>query len=355
MLSAENTFTTGSLSWSNTLYDKLDGKDLYWITLKNGTTTVRITNIGCSITSIHTPDRNGVQRNIVAGFDSPMDYIRNPWYFGCIVGRCVNRIGGARFYLDGQAIHLSMNDDCNHLHGGFVGFHKKIWDIRGSIHNAQEVGVIFEYTSPDGEEGYPGNLHILVKYTLNAQNKLSLSYTATTDKRTPVNLANHSYFNMTGFEDALITNHQLMVHAKGYTEKSAHNLPTGNILPVSGTPLDLLTSVRIGDRIQGLAMDKGFDHNYVLDSVSPAAELYDPLSGRVLRVTTDQPGLQVYTANWWDGAIRGAHPEPYRQHGAIALETQAFPDSPNRPEFPNIILSPGETYHANTVFEFDLK
>ena len=355
MLSTERTFTAGSLSWSNTLYDKLDGKDVYLITLKNGTTTVHITNIGCSIMSIHTPDRQGVHRNIVAGFASPMDYLRNPWYFGCIIGRYVNRIGGARFSLDGQAVHLSMNDDCNHLHGGYGGFHKKIWDMEGSIHNTQEVGVIFAYTSPDGEEGYPGKLQVQVKYTLDQQNRLTLSYMAVTDRRTPVNLANHSYFNLTGFDDPLISNHWLMVRAKGYTEKSIHNLPTGNVLPLAGTPLDLSAAVRIGDRIGRFVNDKGFDHNYVLDGEDPAAELYDPLSGRMLRVMTDQPGIQVYTANWWDGAIKGAHPEPYRQHGAIALETQAFPDSPNWPAFPNTILNPGETYHANTIFEFNIK
>ncbi|MDO6431051.1 aldose epimerase family protein [Flavitalea sp. BT771] len=354
MLSTERTYTAGTLSWSNTLYDKLDGQEVYWITLKNGATTVRITNIGCSITSIHTPDRHGVQRNIVAGFDSPVDYLRNPWYFGCIIGRYVNRIGGGRFHLDGQAFQLSRNDDGNHLHGGFGGFHRKIWGMGGAILNAQEVGVIFEYTSPDGEEGYPGNLQVRVKYTLDQQNRLALSYTAVTDRRTPVNLANHSYFNLTGFDDPLIANHRLMIHAKAYTEKSTHNLPTGNLLPLAGTPLDLSAAARIGDRIGQLAMDKGFDHNYVLDGIRPAAALYDPLSGRMLRVTTDQPGIQVYTANWWDGAIKGAHPEPYRQHGAIALETQAFPDSPNRPDFPSTILNPGETYHANTVFEFDL-
>jgi aldose 1-epimerase len=347
--------TKASLSYHSTLYDKLDDKDIYWISLKNGVTTVRITNIGGAITSIHTSDRNGVQQNIVAGFDDPMEYMRNPWYFGCVVGRVVNRIGGALFYLDGQPVRLSMNDGCNHLHGGFGGFHKKIWYLKDFIHNAREVGVIFEYTSPDGEEGYPGNLHVQARYTLDLENKLGLRYTAVTDKRTPINLSNHSYFNLSGFEDQTVANHRLMIHAKSYTEKHMHNLPTGNILPVAGTALDLTTPVRIGDRIDQLPADRGFDHNYVLDKTAPSGELYDPASGRVLRITTDQPGIQVYTANWWDGAVKGAHFEPYGQHGAVALETQAFPDSPNRPEFPNTILSPGETYHANTVFEFDLK
>ncbi|HVW61627.1 MAG TPA: aldose epimerase family protein [Puia sp.] len=334
---------------------KLDGKGIWWFTLRNGAMTVRITNIGCSITSIHTSDRDGVQQNIVAGFDSPMEYIRNPWYFGCIVGRVVNRIGSAVFNLDGHAVRLSTNDGDNHLHGGFEGFHKKIWDVKSVIHHATEAGVIFEYTSPDGEEGYPGCLQVQVKYMLNTENKLSLSYTATTDKRTPVNLANHSYFNLSGFCNQQITDHELMVHAKDYTEKYMQNLPTGRILPVTGTPLDLSRPVRIGDRIDQLAADRGFDHNYVLNGQAPAAVLYDPGSGRVLRVVTDQPGIQVYTANWWDGTIKGAHDRPYLRHGALALETQAFPDSPNHPEFPDTILSPGEVYRANTVFEFDIQ
>lgn len=334
---------------------KLNGKDIWWFTLKNGTTTVRITNIGCAITSIHTSDRNGAQGNIVAGFDTPMEYAHNPWYFGCIVGRVVNRIGGAIFNLDGHAVRLSMNDGDNHLHGGFEGFHKKVWDVKGVIHHATEVGVTFEYTSPDGEEGYPGRLHVQVKYTLNTENRLNSSYTATTDKRTPVNLANHSYFNLSGFCNQQIKDHELVVYAKNYTEKYAQNLPTGRILSVTGTPLDLSRPVRIGDRIDQLAADRGFDHNYVLDGKVPAAVLYDPGSGRVLRVVTDQPGMQVYTANWWDGTIKGAHDRPYQRHGALALETQAFPDSPNHPEFPDTILSPGEIYRANTVFEFDIQ
>jgi len=333
------------------VFGRLDGKDIFWITLRNGTTTVRLTNIGCSITSIHTPDRKGTIKNIVAGFASPMDYIRNPWYFGSIIGRYVNRIGGSLFYLDRQAVQLSTNDGSNHLHGGFEGFNRKIWSLKETLDN----GVVFEYVSPDGEEGYPGNLCVQMKYTLHEDNRLELGYTAVTDKRTPVNLSNHSYFNLTGFDDPTIRDQVVMINAKGYTEKYAQNLPTGNILPLEGTPLDLSKPVRFGDRIDKLPFDRGFDHNYVLDGNRPAAEVYDPSSGRVLRVITDQPGIQLYTANWWDGSLRGAHIHAYRQHGAFALETQAFPDSPNRPEFPNTILTPGEIYCTNTIFEFDIK
>jgi len=349
-----------SSSYSGTLYDHLRGKDVYWITLRNGDTVIRITNLGCIITSIHTPDREGVRKNIVAGFEEPGNYEQNPYYFGCVVGRTINRIGGGKFLLNGDMVQLSQNDGVNHLHGGFAGFDKKIWDIAGVIHSKGEVGVVFSYTSRDGEEGYPGNLDVQVKYVLTPENRLLMEYKAVTDKRTPVNLSNHSYFNLTGFDNPLVTDHWLTVHAEKYTEKNEFNLPTGNILPISGTPLDFSTPKRIGDHIGQFPLDGGFDHNYVLekqlpDELAPAAELYDPSTGRGLRVATDRPGLQVYTANWWDGSLYTPDGQPYAQHGAVALETQAFPDSPNQPSFPGIILEPGDTYRATTVFEFAVK
>jgi aldose 1-epimerase len=356
MLTAPNESST--LSWTRTLYDMINGKEIFLITLRNKEMTVTITNIGCAIISIHAPDRSGQSKNIVAGFADPSGYIRNPWYFGCVVGRVVNRIGGARFFLEGREVRLSRNDGNNHLHGGFGGLHTRIWDMQRVIHEDGEVGVVLGYTSPDGEEGYPGNLHVQVKYTLNMDNRLSMDYTALTDKPTPVNLSNHSYFNLSGFEAPVIIDHVLMIPATRYTEKDGINLPTGNILPVSGTPLDFTQPVRIGKCIDQFPLDKGFDHNYVLAAGAagqrvPAAELYDPYSGRRLRVTTDRPGIQLYTANWWDGTVTGSHGIPYVQYGAVALETQAFPDSPNHPQFPDTILSPGETYRATTTFEFD--
>lgn len=346
--------------YSSTLYDHVQGKDIYWITLRNGSTVVRITNLGCAITSILTPDREGVHKNIVAGFEEPGDYKNNPYYFGCVVGRTINRIGEGRFPLEGRTIQLSQNHGHNHLHGGFEGFNKKIWDIAGVIHGEGEVGVTFSYTSRDGEEGYPGNLQVQVRYILSPENKLLITYKATTDKKTPVNLSNHSYFNLTGFANPVITDHLLKIHAEKYTEKNADNLPTGNILPLSGTSLDFSRPKKIGDHIDQFPLDKGFDHNFVLTPVSsgtlrPAAELYDPSSGRMLRITTDRPGMQLYTANWWDGSLLAPDGRPYVQHGAVALETQAFPDSPNHADFPDTILTPDETYRATTVFEFIVK
>ena len=336
--------------------------------LSNGKVRVGILNLGATITGIETADRSGRMKNIVAGFADQEQYWQNEYYLGCVVGRCANRISQGRFRLDGTEIRLSVNNDGNHLHGGFEGLHRKVWKLHSRINSAAEAGIVLEYMSPDGEEGYPGNLRIQVTYLLDKTGRFSISYTAVTDKSTPVNLTNHSYFNLSGFERPTIGDQQLQVFASGYTEKNELNLPTGRIIPLNGTPMDFSTSRRIGDRIHDLLLDKGYDHNYVLDQadqvtgavgagagIVPAAELYDPVSGRSLRVLTDRPGLQVYTANWWDGKIIGQQDVPYVQHGAVALETQAFPDSPNQPSFPDIILRPGEVYNTTSIFEFTTK
>lgn len=311
---------------------------------------VRVTNVGCSIMSIETPDRDGQRRNIVAGFSRPEEYLDNPWYFGAVVGRYVNRIGGGRFMLDGKEISLSRNNDGNHLHGGVHGLHSKVWEVLHSDGSS----AVFCCTSPDGEEGYPGNLSVQVHYRLEG-NRLYIEYKAMTDRRGPVNLSNHSYFNLSGFVGAPdILGHRLRVAAGFYTEKGEGNMPTGRILTVADTPLDLREAGVLGEHIDPCGVDRGLDLNYVLDvGTRTAAELFDPGSGRRLRVETDRPGLQVYTANWWDGSLRGEQGVAYGQYGAVALETQAFPDSPNRPEFPDTILSPGEVYQAQTVFQFD--
>lgn len=325
--------------------------------LSNSKVRVGIINLGATVTLLETPDREGNRKNIVAGFADQGQYWQNEYYLGCIVGRYANRIGGGRYSLNGEEIRLSVNNDGNHLHGGFEGLHRKIWTLRSQIDTGDETGIVLEYMSADGEEGYPGNCRIQVSYVLDKTGRFSISYTAVTDKPTPVNLTNHSYFNLSGFERPTISDHWLRVWADRYTEKNALNLPTGRLLPLAGTPMDFSTSRRIGECIDQLPLDMGFDHNYVLDGdgLRSAAELYDPVSGRYLRVLTDQPGLQVYTANWWDGAIVGRQGVPYVQHGAVALETQAFPDSPNQPSFPDTILRPGEVYRTTTIFEFGSK
>ncbi len=325
--------------------------------LDNGGIRVVIINLGATIVSIDVPDRAGLAGNIVAGFADEDRYRQNQHYLGCIVGRYANRIGGGRFLLDGNPVQLSVNDGTNHLHGGVEGFHRQVWDLHSRIDNGKEVGIVLEYLSRDGEEGYPGNCRVRVTYILDDAGRLSIAYEAVTDKKTPVNLSNHSYFNLTAFETPVIDDHLLRVNAARFTEKNGCNLPSGRIVPVEGTALDFLEPRRIGEMIGDLPVDRGYDHNYVIDrehggELVPAAELYDPRSGRRLRVLTDQPGIQVYTANWWDGTIPGRQGRRYVQHGAVALETQAFPDSPNHPGFPDTLLVPGAVYRTKTIFEF---
>lgn len=333
------------------------GAPLFRIVLQNDELEVHLTNLGATIMAVYAPDKDGVKKNVVAGFAKPVAYADNPAYFGCTVGRYANRIAAGRFTLDGQVMQLPVNNGPNHLHGGVDGFHKKVWQVTGYGDNANEVWATFTYRSQDGEEGYPGNMDVSVRYSLDIDNYLWIEYSAVTDKRTPVSLTNHSYFNLSGFEQAQITNHLLQVNTGYYTEKSELNVPTGRILPVDGTALDFTEAKPIGDGIAAFPADKGYDHNFVLKrensaEIVEAALLQDPVSGRVVKVLTDMPGIQVYTANWWEGEITGQQGVPYVQYGAVALETQSFPDSPNHPEFPGTILEPGETYERTTAYLF---
>ncbi|RYY53254.1 MAG: galactose mutarotase [Chitinophagaceae bacterium] len=318
--------------------------------LKRAEIEVKISNYGACIMSVAVPDKNGVKANVVAGFDDPADYLSEHPYFGTIVGRVANRLAGASFPLDGRTVQLSLNEKVNQLHGGFEGFDKKYWRVKEHTDTMLELA----YTSPDGEEGYPGTLETTVRYTLSPANSLLVEYTATTDKPTIVSLTNHSYFNLSGFESDTIYDHRLKLNADHYTIKNATNTSTGEFGNVKNTALDFHQEKRIGDRIHEMVTDRGYDHNYVLkDGPAPAATLYDPVSGRSLNVYTDQPGVQVYTSNWWDGTIKGSQGKYYQQHGAVALETQGFPDAPNHPSFPSMVLRPGETYHSYTIFEFN--
>ena len=350
--------------------------------LTRGPVRVGILDLGATISFVEMPDRSGCVKNVVAGFAHPEEYARNEYYFGCVVGRYANRIGGGRFPLDGRIVQLSVNNGGNHLHGGFEGLHRKRWKLHSHIERDSATGLVLECTSPAGEDGYPGNCRIQVTYLLDTAARLSIHYSATTDAATPVNLTNHSYFNLSGFDNPVIDDHLLRVYAGRYTQKNGSNLPTGRLLPVQNTPFDFTTPSRLGDRLDQHTPDKGYDHNFVLDqsdaaklavepgipapvslAVEPgdpapvrlAAELEDPGSGRRLQVFTNQPGIQVYTANWWDGHLTGPQGVPYVRHGAIALETQAFPDSPNHPSFPDTIVRPGEIYQTTTIFEFTTK
>lgn len=326
------------------------------IILQNKEYTVELTNTGASIVAIYAPDKNGTKKNIVAGFEDLSEYNINKDYLGCVVGRCTNRIANGRFTLNGKEYQLPVNNGINHLHGGFNGFHLKHWQVDAYAEGENNCSVTFSYISIDGEEGYPGTVHVKVQYVL-SENSLTAQFTAVTDKDTPINLTNHSYFNLSGFEQPEILNHTLQINADYYTEKSPLNVSTGKILSVTGTALDFRISKTIGKGIHSFPADMGYDYNFVLQSkkeIITAAILNDPFSGRTLTVYTNKPGIHIYTANYWDGSTVGTQNKSYIKHGAVALETQLFPDSVNHPHFPDCILKPGEVYDYTTIFQFDI-
>lgn len=333
-------------------YPIADNNNIFLYQLGNANVEVEISNYGCTIVSINTPDIHGQTANIIAGFENITDYTRDHPYLGCVVGRYANRIAFGKFKIEDREYVLPVNDGKNHLHGGYKGYNKKVWKPEGEIKEHDRAGVLFSYTSVDGEEGYPGNLKVLVEYILTGQDELIINYEAVTDKPTIVNLTNHSYFNLSGFQTPTIYDHLLKINANSYTEKNENNVPTGCFKSVLNTPYDFLQFKAIGEHIHLLKDDRGYDVNYVLDETSPSVELYDPVSCRLLKVFTDRPGVQVYTANWWDGTLKGSHSQPYLQHAAIALETQTFPDAPNHPHFPGTILYPGQLFKTKTIFQF---
>jgi aldose 1-epimerase len=333
-----------------------DGKtaDLYTLTNANGL-VAKITNFGATVTELHVPDKEGKLTDVVLGFDHLDGYLKGSPYFGSTVGRVGNRIARARFTLEGKTYTLAANNGRNHLHGGIKGFDKVLWKAQAKKGAAS---VAFTYTSPDGEEGYPGKLDVTVVMTLSDANELRLDYTAVTDKPTPVNLTNHSYFNLAGAGDVL--SHDLMLAADGFTASDAELIPTGEIKPVKGTPLDFTTAKPIGSRFSGLKSNPvGYDDNFVLNSggksLALAARVHESVSGRVMEVLTTEPGIQLYTGNFLDGTLTGKGGAVYRQHAGLCLETQHFPDAVNQPKFPSIILRPGQTYQQTTIYKFGTK
>ena len=336
--------------------NKINGQEVFTFSVSNGYLDITFTNYGCTLISIFAPDKNGDKKNVVSGFDSPEAYLDPHPYFGSIVGRFANRIEFGKFVLNGIPYQLPINREPNHLHGGINGFNKKVWSVKEVISNEEAAGVVFTYTSTDKEEGYPGTMEVTVTYLLNSNSELILKYEATSDQPTIVNLTNHSYFNLSGFIGATIYEHQLKVNAAYYTKKNNNNVPSGEISAVENTPLDFRESKPVGENINEMMKDNGYDHNFVLDNktgaVALAATLYEPVSGRLLQVLTDQPGIQVYTANLWDDSITGSHGISYSKHAAIALETQNFPDAPNHTNFPSAVLLPGETYATTTIYHF---
>lgn len=332
-----------------------DGTPVKLFTATNARgTVVKFTNFGLIVTEIRVADRSGKLADVVLGFDNLDQYLKPHPFFGAVAGRYANRIAGGRFTLDGREYKLALNNGPNHLHGGLQGFDKKVWSATLLPEKPREASVQFDYLSPDGEEGYPGNLAVTVIYTLTDDNELKIDYSATTDKATPINLTNHSYFNLSGSGDIL--GHELLLPADRYTPVDDTLIPTGAIAPVKGTPLDFTTPQIIGARIDQLKPQPGgYDHNYVLNNTakSPAlaARLHEPISGRIMEVFTTQPGIQLYTANFLDGKLAGIG-GTYHQHAGLCLETQHFPDSVNHPNFPSAILRPGENFQETTVFKF---
>ena len=339
-----------------------DGKtvEIYTLTNAHGV-QMRVITYGGIITSLKLPDRSGRLGDIVLGFDTLDGYLKDPPYFGAVIGRYGNRIAKGQFTLDGKTFKLATNNGPNHLHGGVKGFDKVVWNaVPGT--DANGVSVALSRTSPDGEEGYPGNLQATVRYTLTDKNELAIDYRATADKATPVNLTQHSYFNLAD-DSSDILGHELTIRAGRYTPVDATLIPTGEMAAVEGTPFDFRKATTIGARIATenaqLKNGGGYDHNWVLDrsggGLQPAARLVDPKSGRTLEVATTEPGLQFYSGNFLDGTLTGKGGRLYGRRAGFCLETQHYPDSPNHSNFPSTILKPGQTYSSQTVFAFGVQ
>ncbi len=331
--------------------------DIYTLTNKAGL-EARITTYGAILVSLKLPDRTGVFADVNLGFDALPGYLGTHPYFGAVIGRYGNRIAKARFTVDGVEYSLPANNNGNTLHGGIRGFDKVVWAAE-PVRGADGAGVRLSYLSKDGEEGFPGNLSVTVEYTLTESNELRIDYEAVTDRKTPVNLTNHAYWNLKGEGRGDVLGHVLRLEADAITavDSAANLIPTGEILPVAGTPFDFTAPHAIGERIA--KVEGGYDHNFVLRSgggaLALAAHVEEPESGRVLEIWTDQPGIQLYTGNFLDGTVVGKGGKAYQKHFAFCLETQHFPDSPNHPNFPSTILEPGQTYRTTTVHKFSVK
>ncbi|MGC8825109.1 MAG: aldose epimerase family protein [Bacteroidales bacterium] len=337
---------------------KIDGKQVNLYTLKNDSgMVVKITNFGARIVSVLVPDKNGKYADIALGFSSLDGYLNDDMYLGCVVGRYANRIGKATFTLDGKTYKLYDNDHGNSLHGGLKGFDKKVWDA-----TQQGDTLTLTYTSPDGEEGYPGTLQVTVQYILTNNNELVMKYQATTDKKTVINLTNHAYYNLQGEGNGDILDHFLEIFASQTTLVDSLLIPTGALADVTNTPFDFRKPRKIGERInednEQLKNGRGYDHNWVLDKkeneLALAVRLTDSISGRVLELYTTEPGVQVYTGNFMNGKVVGKSGKPYNYRGAIAIEPQHFPDSPNKPNFPSVVLEPGKTYTQTSIVKLSV-
>lgn len=344
---------------SKALFGETEGQKIYQYTLKNSKgMLVKVINYGGTITDIITPDKNKQMASVVLGFDSLKSYTgRENSVMGASIGRVANRIANKKFTLDGKEYNLTSN-----IHGGVLGFHKKIWNIE-EVPGSKEVALKMTYLSIDGEEGFPGNLSMTITYTLTNNNELKINYEGTTDKATPVNVTNHSYFNLSGGKDDKILNTELSIYADQYLEATNGLIPSGNFLDVKGSPFDFTKPQKIGKRItesnEQLTLGSGYDHTFILRNPTGklvlAASAYEPLSGRVMQVYTTEPGVVFYTANHLSDRVMDRGGKPFTKNGAFCLETQHYPDSPNQPKFPTTILRPGETYRSQTIFKFSVR
>lgn len=346
----------------NDFNTEVNGKKVSLYTLKNGDLTMQVTNYGGRVVTLWMPDNKGNYDDIVLGYENIDRYINctGERYLGAVVGRCANRIAHGAFTLDGKKYELFKNADGNTLHGGEFGVDRVVWDVKSVTDNA----IVMHVVLPDGLDGFPGNLDITMTYTLTPDNEFHVDYVATTDAPTVCNLSHHSFFNLHGEGNGTILDHEMMINGKLITVIDKNLIPTGNFIPVKGTPMDFFTAPKaIGKDINAyhpqMENGGGYDFNWVLNKkigeMGLAARVSEPASGRVMEVYTDQPGMQFYSGNFFDGSFTGKYGKPLVKHGSFALETQQFPDAPNQPNFPSVVLRPGEEYHHACVYRFSVK
>ena len=336
------------------------GKEVYLLTLtnKNGN-VIKLTNFGAKITLIEVPDKNGKKDNVTFGYDTFEGTIKGNISFGSVIGRYANRIAKGKFILDGQEYNLSLNNKPNFIHGGPGGWHSSVWETE-IMKKKRFPAVKFSLKSPDMEEGFPGNIHVEVIYTWTNNNEIVLDYKAVTDKKTVFNITNHAYFNLRGAGNGDILDHELNIKASAFLPVDSVMIPTGEIRPVAGTPFDFTSPHTIGERLgenyEQLILGRGYDHNFVLDNKEEVdVTVYEPTSGRMLEVITDQPGMQLYTGNFLNGSNIGHGGKPYNFRSGLCLESGHYPDSPNHPDFPTTVLAPGETFKSTTIYRFSIK
>lgn len=341
-----------------------DGTEVSLFTLKNSNgVEAKIITYGASLISLKTPDKNNKYDDIVLGYDNIEGYVNDKANFGVIVGRYANRIAKGKFSLDGKEYQLTINDNGNHIHGGINGFNKKNWELVNEESNDSLQSVTLKCYSKDGEEGYPGDLVVKVKYSLTNKNEIKIDYEATTNKTTVINLTHHSYFNLTGNPNNTILDHEVMINADKYTPVDKELIPTGKIENVANTPMDFRIAKKVGKDINAdfeqLKLGRGFDHNWVINrndnSVIKIAEVYEPNSGRLIEVYSDQPGVQFYCGNFLDGTITGKNGIKYNFRTGLCLEAQHFPDSPNKPNFPSVVLKKDDVYKQTTIYKFSTR